>query len=419
MSTLSDLQTRLDEASADYEEFASRGLKLDITRGKPSPEQLDLAADLLTTVTGDDAFTPSGVDTRNYGGLEGISELREIFAPLLKVPADQLLAGGNASLTFMAQALTFALIHGSAVDDRPWGHGPHKLLCPVPGYDRHFTLAESLGFELLSIPMDDQGPVIAEAQRLADDPAVKGMWLVPMYSNPTGITITEQRARELAAMPTAAVDFTLLWDNAYGMHHLREEHPDNLDILSLCAEAGNPERAWIFASTSKITHAGAGVSFFGGGPATVDWMVSNLGKVAIGPDKINQLRHLRFFSDSAGVEAHMRKHAEIIAPKFDAVLSALEKGLGPDSLARWTRPDGGYFITLTTMEGIADRVVKLAAEAGVKLTPAGATHPYGLDPSNSIIRIAPTMPSLEEVELAAQGLVACVRLASYEKLVAG
>jgi DNA-binding transcriptional MocR family regulator len=222
----------------------------------------------------------------------------------------------------------------------------------VPGYDRHFTLAESLGFELLSIPMDDQGPVIAEAQRLADDPAVKGMWLVPMYSNPTGITITEQRARELAAMPTAAVDFTLLWDNAYGMHHLREEHPDNLDILSLCAEAGNPERAWIFASTSKITHAGAGVSFFGGGPATVDWMVSNLGKVAIGPDKINQLRHLRFFSDSAGVEAHMRKHAEIIAPKFDAVLSALEKGLGPDSprsvdAARWrllhhADDDGGH-----------------------------------------------------------------------------
>ncbi|UVI37814.1 aminotransferase [Brevibacterium spongiae] len=419
MSSLSDLQSRLDEASAAYEEFASRGLKLDITRGKPAPAQLDLAADLLTTVSGDDVFTPSGVDTRNYGGAEGLIELREIFAPLLKVPAAQLLAGGNASLTFMTQALTFALLHGTAVDDRPWGLGPHKLLCPVPGYDRHFTLAESLGFELLSIPMDDEGPDVAAAQRLAEDPAVKGMWIVPMYSNPTGITITDRRARELAQMPAAAPDFTLLWDNAYALHHLREDHPDNLDILSLCAEAGHPERAWIFASTSKVTHAGAGVSFFAGGPATVDWMTANLGKVSIGPDKINQLRHLRFFTDSAGVEAHMRKHAEIIAPKFDAVLTALDEGLGSDDLASWTSPEGGYFITLTTMDGIADRVVKLAAEAGVKLTPAGATHPYGLDPNNSIIRIAPTMPTLDEVELAAQGLVACVRLASFEKLMAG
>lgn len=419
MSPNSELQTQLDEASRDYEEFASRGLKLDITRGKPSPEQLDLAGDLLTAVTADDVITPSGVDARNYGGLEGLVELREIFAPLLKIPAEQLLAGGNASLTFMAQALTFATMHGTVADDRPWGEEPRKLLCPVPGYDRHFALAESLGFELLSIPMDEEGPVIAEAQRLAEDASVKGMWLVPMYSNPTGITISLKRAAELAAMPAAASDFTLLWDNAYGVHHLRDEHVENIDILSLCAEAGNPERPWIFASTSKITLAGAGVSFFGGGPLSVDWMKTNLGKISIGPDKVNQLRHVRFFGDSAGVEAHMRKHAEIIAPKFDAVLDALESAFGDSDLARWTRPDGGYFITLTTMEGIADRVVKLAAEAGVKLTPAGATHPYGLDPANNVIRIAPTMPVLEEVELAAQGLVACLKLASYEKLLAG
>lgn len=419
MSPISELQTQLDEASREYEEFASRGLKLDITRGKPSPEQLDLSGDLLTAVTAENAMTPSGVDARNYGGLEGLVELREIFASLLKIPTEQLLAGGNASLTFMAQALTFATMHGTAAGERPWGEGPRKLLCPVPGYDRHFTLAESLGFELLSIPMDEEGPVIAEAQRLAEDPSVKGMWLVPMYSNPTGITISPKRAAELAALPAAAPDFTLLWDNAYGLHHLREEHAENIDILSLCAEAGNPERPWIFASTSKITHAGAGVSFVGGGPLTVDWMTTNLGKISIGPDKINQLRHLRFFADSAGVEAHMRKHAEIIAPKFDAVLDALDRELGDSDLARWTRPDGGYFITLTTMDGIADRVVKLAAEAGVRLTPAGATHPYGLDPANNVIRIAPTMPVLEEVELAAEGLVACLKLASYEKLLAG
>ena len=419
MSPTSELQAELESASGAYEEFASRGLKLDITRGKPASEQLDLSADLLSAVTGDDVMTPSGVDTRNYGGLDGIVELRELFSPLLKVPSDQLLAGGNASLTLMAQALTFALMHGTVGDSRPWGQGPHKLICPVPGYDRHFTLAESLGFELLSIPMDSEGPVVAEAQRLAADESVKGMWLVPMYSNPTGITITEERARELAAMPAAAPDFTLLWDNAYGLHHLREQHPEVLDILSICAEAGHPERPWIFASTSKITHAGAGVSFFGAGPETSGWIRANLSKISIGPDKVNQLRHLRFFSDPAGVEEHMRQHAKIIAPKFDAVLDTLERELGGRDLAQWTEPDGGYFITLTTLEGTADRIVKLAAEAGVKLTPAGATHPYGLDPLNNVIRIAPTMPTVEDVELAAQGLVACVKLASYEKLLAG
>ncbi|HCG56200.1 MULTISPECIES: aminotransferase class I/II-fold pyridoxal phosphate-dependent enzyme [Brevibacterium] len=419
MSHMSELQAELEKASGAYEEFASRGLKLDITRGKPANAQLDLSADLLNAVTGDDVMTPGGVDSRNYGGLDGIVELRELFSPLLKVPSDQLLAGGNASLTLMAQALTFALLHGTVADSRPWGQSPHKLICPVPGYDRHFTLAESLGFELLSIPMDSEGPVVAEAQRLAQDETVKGMWLVPMYSNPTGITITEKRARELAAMPAAAPDFTLLWDNAYGLHHLRDEHPEALDILSICAEAGHPERPWIFASTSKITHAGAGVSFFGAGPETSDWIRANLGKISIGPDKVNQLRHLRFFSDPAGVEEHMRQHAKIIAPKFDAVLNTLERELGGKGLAQWTQPNGGYFITLTTLEDTAERIVKLAAEAGVKLTPAGATHPYGVDPHNNVIRIAPTMPTVEDVELAAQGLVACVKLASYEKLLAG
>ncbi|RBP64732.1 DNA-binding transcriptional MocR family regulator [Brevibacterium sanguinis] len=419
MTPTSDLQEQLDTAAREYEEFAARGLALDITRGKPGSDQLDLSAGLLDAVSGEDVFTPGGVDTRNYGGLEGIDELRALFSPLLKVPTAQLLAGGNASLTLMAQSLTFALLHGTPLDSRPWGAGPHKILCPVPGYDRHFTLAESLGFELLSIPMDEEGPVVAEAARLAEDPSVKAMWLVPMYSNPTGVTISESRARELAAMPAAAADFTLLWDNAYGLHHLREEHPENLDILSICAEEGHPERPWIFASTSKITHAGAGVSFFGAGPETFAWFRANLSAVAIGPDKINQLRHLRFFGDAAGVEAHMRRHAEIIAPKFDAVLSTLESGLGGTGLAQWTEPDGGYFITLTTPEGTADRIVKLAGEAGVKLTPAGATHPYGLDPSNSVIRIAPTMPSLEEVELASTGLVACVKVAALEKLIAG
>lgn len=419
MSSTSDLHADLDAAATAYEEFASRGLALDITRGKPGSEQLDLSGGLLDLVTADDYRTPGGVDSRNYGGIDGLVELRELFSPLLKVPTSQLLAGGNASLTLMGQALTFALLHGTVNDSTPWGQGPHKVICPVPGYDRHFTLAESLGFELLSIEMDEEGPIVAEAQRLAADSSVKGMWLVPMYSNPTGLTISETRARELAAMPAAASDFTLLWDNAYGLHHLHEDHPGVLDILSICAEAGNPERPWIFASTSKITHAGAGVSFYGAGPESIEWFKSNLSKIAIGPDKINQLRHLRFFGDPAGIEAHMRKHAAIIGPKFDAVLSTLERGLGGTELATWTKPEGGYFITLTTLEGTAERIVKLASEAGVKLTPAGATHPYGLDPHGNVIRIAPTMPTLAEVTLAAQGLVACVKLASYEKLIAG
>ncbi|GAA4285569.1 aminotransferase class I/II-fold pyridoxal phosphate-dependent enzyme [Brevibacterium daeguense] len=414
-----ELETQLTDARDAYAKFANRGLLLDITRGKPSPEQLDLSADLLTAVTNDDCISPSGVDVRNYGGLEGLRELREIFGELFRVPVDQILAQGNASLTLMQQALTFALLHGTPELDTPWATHSRRIVCPVPGYDRHFALAEELGFELITVPMDDEGPDVSAVRELvATDPTIKGIWVVPMYSNPTGATISEERARLLLDMPTAAPDFRVLWDNAYGLHHLREPHGQMLDVLALAEEAGNPNRVLQFASTSKITHAGAGVSFIAASPENISWFLKHLGAGSIGPDKINQLRHLRFFGDAAGVVAHMAKHAELIRPKFDAVISTLEAQLAGSGIAGWTNPDGGYFITLTVLPGTADRVVKLAAEAGVKLTPAGATHPYGLDPDNAVIRIAPTMPSLEDVSAAAEGLAACVRLAALEKLLA-
>ena len=405
------MDVSLEQAQADYRAFAARGLNLDITRGKPAPEQLDLSADLLTNVTGDDFTSPSGIDTRNYGGLDGLKELREIFGELYKVPTEQILAQGSSSLTLEYMTLDFAKRYGTPTGG-PWTNA--KILCPVPGYDRHFQLAEALGYELITIRTDDEGPVMDDVRRYVADPDVRAMWLVPMYSNPTGTSISEARARELAEIKAAADDFTLLWDNAYGLHHLSDDNQAPMvDILALCAEAGHPDRPWISASTSKMTFAGAGVAFFASSPAVIEWYRAHMGAAMIGPDKINQLRHLRFFRDADGVREHMRRHAEIIRPKFEAVLTALENGLSSD-IASWTQPNGGYFITLRVPNGTASKVVKYAAEAGVALTPAGSTHPHGLDPNDAYIRIAPTMPSLEDVTAAAEGLVACVRLAAAE-----
>ena len=405
------MDVSLEQAQADYRAFAARGLNLDITRGKPAPEQLDLSAGLLTNVTGDDFTSPSGIDTRNYGGLDGLKELRDIFGELYKVPTEQILAQGSSSLTLEYMTLDFAKRYGTPTGG-PWTNA--KILCPVPGYDRHFQLAEALGYELITIRTDDEGPVMDDVRRYVVDPDVRAMWLVPMYSNPTGTSISEARARELAEIKAAADDFTLLWDNAYGLHHLSDDNQAPMvDILSLCAEAGHPDRPWIYASTSKMTFAGAGVAFFASSPAVIEWYRAHMGAAMIGPDKINQLRHLRFFRDADGVREHMRRHAEIIRPKFEAVLTALENGLSSD-IASWTQPNGGYFITLRVPNGTASKVVKYAAEAGVALTPAGSTHPHGLDPNDAYIRIAPSMPSLEDVAAAAEGLVACVRLAAAE-----
>ncbi|BDZ56954.1 aminotransferase class I/II-fold pyridoxal phosphate-dependent enzyme [Barrientosiimonas endolithica] len=402
-----------------YDRIREQGLTLDLTRGKPSSEQLDLSEELMRLPQGHTAA--DGTDVRNYGGLAGLPELREIFAELLGVEPRQLVAGGNSSLTMMADTLKNLLLHGGVDSERPWLQEEKvTFVCPVPGYDRHFALLESLGIEMVTVPMNADGPDVEAVRRLvADDPSVKGMWLVPTYGNPTGITCSQEVAAELTAMPTAAPDFKILWDNAYALHHLTEDETKSADVLSLASAAGNPHRPVVFASTSKITFAGAGVAFLAGSPETVKWFTGHLGKSSIGPDKVNQLRHAQFFGDADGVRAHMAKHREIIKPKFDAVERILSDDLGDSGVARWTTPEGGYFVSLDVLPGTAGRVVELAKDAGVALTPAGASFPYGQDPDDTNIRLAPTLPPLAEVESAMAVVTTCVLLAAAEKLSAG
>ncbi|MGW4522655.1 aminotransferase class I/II-fold pyridoxal phosphate-dependent enzyme [Amycolatopsis sp. NPDC004378] len=405
----------VDTARRDYAALVDRGLSLDITRGKPSPKQLDLANGLLD-LPGDGTFkAEDGTDVRNYGGLKGLPELRRIFAGALQVPAGQLLAAGNSSLELMHDAVVQALLSPLPGAERRWADEPVvKFLAPVPGYDRHFALTERFGIELVPVAMTAEGPDMDAVETLvAEDPAVKGIWCVPKYSNPTGVTFSDDVVRRLATMTTAASDFRIFWDNAYAVHHLTDDEPALADVLALATEAGNADRVFVFGSTSKITYAGAGVGFFGASEANLDWWVAKIGKRTIGPDKVNQLRHALFLKDEDGVRAHMRKHAEIIGPKFAAVDRILTEELS--DLASWTKPTGGYFVSLTVPEGTAKEVVRLAKEAGVALTPAGATHPHGNDPADAVIRIAPTFPELADVEEAVRALAVCVRLAAAER----
>ncbi|MFI6991219.1 aminotransferase class I/II-fold pyridoxal phosphate-dependent enzyme [Nonomuraea wenchangensis] len=397
-------------AQRDYDALVQRGLSLDLTRGKPSPRQLDLSDDLLKLPTSYRAA--DGTDGRNYGNLQGLAELRELFAPLLQVPAGQLVVGGNASLALMHDTVVHALLSPVPGAERRWVEEPEiTFLCPVPGYDRHFTICERLGIKMVPVPMTADGPDMDVVERLvAGDASVKGMWCVPKYSNPTGAVYSDETVRRLAAMPTAAPDFRIFWDNAYAVHHLTDSPVELADLLALAAEAGNPDRVFVYASTSKVTLAGSGVSFFGSSPANVEWFLRNTAKQSIGPDKINQLRHVEFLRDPAGVEAHMRRHAALIGPKFELVDKVLSERLG--GLASWTSPKGGYFISLEVPH--AAEVVAKAKAAGIALTPAGATHPYGRDPEDRTIRIAPTYPELEELEQAIEGLTVCVRLVAEE-----
>lgn len=404
------------EQQAAYDAVRARGLHLDLTRGKPSPEQLDLSDELLALPKG--ARDGHGVDTRNYGGLEGLQELRELFAELLSVEPEQVVAGGNSSLVMMREVLTDLWLKGGVDSPRPWSQEERvRFVCPVPGYDRHFTLLEWFGIEMVTVPMHQDGPdVDAVARLVADDPQVKGIWVVPTYANPTGSVVTQEVAERLASMPTAAPDFKILWDNAYAFHHLTEQEAKSADILSLASAAGNPHRPIMFASTSKITYAGAGVAFLAGSRETVAWYVGHLGKGAIGPDKLNQLRHLQFFGSAQGVRDHMARHRRIIAPKFAEVERILDERLGGLGIATWTRPAGGYFVSLDVLDGTASRVVELAREAGVSLTPAGSSYPHRNDPDDRNIRLAPTFPQLPEVTAAMEVVATCVLLAAAEKL---
>ncbi|MFP3714003.1 aminotransferase class I/II-fold pyridoxal phosphate-dependent enzyme [Puerhibacterium sp. TATVAM-FAB25] len=409
------LAAALPELRARYEELRSRGLRLDLTRGKPSAEQLDLAEPLLA-LPGEGVHTDAdGTDVRNYGGLLGLPQLRRMFAELLDVPVDQLLALGNASLTLMHDAIAYAMLWGVPGGTEPWSRGPVKFVCPVPGYDRHFALCEAFGIEMVTVPMTPDGPdAEAVAALVAADPTIKGLWAVPTYANPDGAVVAEAVARRLVSMPAAAPDFRIFWDNAYAIHHLTEDEVKTANAIDLAAEAGNPDRVLMFASTSKVSFAGAGVAFFASSPANVAWYTDHLKYQSIGPDKVNQLRHALFFGSAEGVREHMRRHREILAPKFRAVSEILAERLGDQGVASWTEPRGGYFVSLDVVPGTASRVVELAKGAGIALTPAGATFPYGKDPDDRNIRLAPSMPPLDEVRVAMDGVATCVLLAAAE-----
>ncbi|MGV0719457.1 aminotransferase class I/II-fold pyridoxal phosphate-dependent enzyme [Mycolicibacterium elephantis] len=416
-----DLVAQHEQQQRNYAELQAKGLKLDLTRGKPSPEQLDLANGLLDLPgSRPDAFRDGdGTDTRNYGGPHGLPELRAIFGELLGIAVPNLIAGNNSSLELMHDVVVFSMLHGGVDSPRPWGKEPVvKFLCPAPGYDRHFAICETLGIEMITVPMLEDGPDVDLIEELvAADPAIKGMWCVPVYSNPTGVTFSWETVRRLVQMRTAANDFRLMWDNAYAVHTLTHDFERNIDVLGLAETAGNPNRPLVFASTSKITFAGAGVSFFGGSLGNIAWYLQYAGKKSIGPDKVNQLRHLRFFRDADGVRLQMQRHQQLLAPKFAAVLEILEDRLGESKIASWTEPKGGYFISLDVLPGTARRTVALAKDAGIAVTEAGATFPYRKDPEDKNIRIAPTFPSEPELRAAIDGLATCALLAATESLV--
>ena len=406
------------ESQTAYDALLARGLKLDLTRGKPSAAQLDLSNELLELPGAGRYTDAAGVDCRNYGGTQGLTEVREIFAPLLNIPAAQLVAGDNASLSIMHDALVFSLLKGTT-DGPRWVDQPVKFLCPVPGYDRHFALCEAYGIEMVPVDLGPHGPDLDQVRALvADDPSVKGMWVVPTYANPDGAVYSEEVTRALVEMETAAPDFRIFWDNAYAVHHLTDDERPALDVLGLAEAAGHPDRVFVFASSSKITFAGAGVSFFGSSPANVAWYLGHLAVRTIGPDKLNHLRHALYLRDAEGVRRLMRAHREILRPKFDQVSEILTKRLGEHELASWTDPEGGYFISLDVPDGTASRVVALAKQAGIAMTAAGAAFPYGRDPRDRNIRIAPSMPAPADVAAAIDGLATCVLLAATEQRLA-
>jgi DNA-binding transcriptional MocR family regulator len=416
-----DVTTNAQQLQARYDAFKAKGLKLDLTRGKPSPAQLDLSGALLSLPGAKDYLAEDGSDCRNYGGLQGLAEVRRLFSGLMGAAPEQVVAGNNSSLALMHDTIVYALLKGTCDSASPWSRqgstqGEISFLCPVPGYDRHFKICQDYGIRMIPVALREDGPDMDEVERLVSgDASIKGMWCVPKYSNPTGTVYADATVERLAAMKTAAPDFRLYWDDAYAVHHLTDEAIEIANILELCTRHGNPNRAFVFASTSKITLPGAGLALFAASKDNVKWLLERLTPRTIGPDKINQLRHVRFLKNPAGISQLMNQHKALIAPKFQKVLEIFDQQLVNVPGVSWTRPKGGYFISLEVGKGCAARVVALAKEAGVALTPAGATHPYGKDPDDRTIRIAPTFPELAEVAGAAEGVALCVLLAAAEK----
>jgi DNA-binding transcriptional MocR family regulator len=420
MPQASALAILREQITKRHDAFAQLRLDLDLTRGKPSAQQLDLSNGLLQ-LPGAERYLAGNADCRNYGVLQGLPELRSLLAPLFGAAPGQLIIGGNSSLALMHDAIVFALLAGTCDSERPWARQERvAFLCPVPGYDRHFAICERFGIEMISVPLGDDGPDMDRVEELAaSDPAIKGMWCVPKYSNPTGAVYSPEAVERLARLKTAAPDFRVFWDNAYAVHHLSTERIEIADFLEACRRHGHDNRAFIFGSTSKITFAGAGVALFAGSPANVSWYLKAMEKRTIGDDKLNQLRHVQLLRSPEGVLALMERHREILAPKFASVLEILERHLGEPGplgkVASWTRPRGGYFITLTVPRGCAARAVALAGALGIKVTPAGSAHPYRKDPEDAVIRIAPSFPELPEVSRAAEGLALSVLRATVEQ----
>ncbi|MBR1422265.1 MAG: aminotransferase [Ruminococcus sp.] len=418
----SELEQFYKQTKEEYENYKAKGLSLNMARGKPSAEQLDLTEGLLSAVKSNkDCYAEDGTDCRNYGIVDGIAEAKKIFAPMLGVSEKEIMVLGNSSLTIMYDNIAKFMVFGTGNGAEPWGIQARdkklKWLCPVPGYDRHFLITEKFGFEMINIPTDENGPNMDMIEKLvAEDDSIKGVWCVPMYANPTGITFSDEVVRRFAQMKTAANDFRIFWDNAYCIHHLNDTPDKLLNLLEEAKKAGNEDRVLMYGSTSKVTYPGAGVAVFGASEANIAYIRSLMTVQSIGPDKLNQLRHVKFFKTFDGITEHMKKHAALIEPRFKAVLDELDREIAPLGIAKWTKPNGGYFISFDAMKGCAKRICQLCKEAGVILTGAGATFPYGNDPDDSNIRIAPTYPPIEELELAARIFALSVKIAACEKL---
>ena len=414
-----ELQAEKAAVQAKYDELKQRGLKLDMSRGKPGKAQLDMVMDIFDVLKTPEDYMDGGIDVRNYGQLSGIPSAKALFADILGCKTEETFIGGNASLNLMYDVIAKAHTHGLLHSDSPWSQQKGiKFLCPAPGYDRHFKVTESFGVEMITIPMTSEGPDMDKVEEAIKDPLVKGMWCVPKYSNPDGIIYSEAVISRIAHMKPAAKDFLLMWDNAYCVHEFFGDYVPFPDIIGLCREAGNPDMVFEFASTSKITLPGAGVSVMAASEANIAYMSKLMGVQVISYDKVNQLRHARYLKDKAHTLELMKKHAAILGPKFKAVLDALETEIAPLGIANWQHPKGGYFVSLNALPGTAKRTLALCKEAGVVMTGAGATFPYGKDPQDSNIRIAPSLPPVEELEAAVEVFCICLRLAALEKLLA-
>jgi aspartate/methionine/tyrosine aminotransferase len=412
-----ELSALKETLAADLGKYKINGRKLNMTRGVPSNDQLSLCNEMLTCLSPDDYTDCNGVDCRNYGGLDGIPEIKKIFADLLDLTPEEVVIGGNSSLALMFDNIASNMSHGVR-DGQPWqSQGQVKFLCPSPGYDRHFTICSFFHITMIPIAMGSGGPDMDAVEKaVSSDPMIKGVWCVPKYSNPTGVVYSDETIRRFAMLKPAAGDFRIYWDNAYGFHDFGDEKTSILNIIRLCEESGNPNMPLVFASFSKVSFAGASVTCIASSASNCDYIRRRLLAQTIGPDKLNQLRHVRFFKDAAGVMAHMEKHAEILRPKFKLVADTFNRELGGLGVGEWTRPEGGYFISFDSLDGCAKRIVYLSSEAGVTLTPAGATYPNGNDPRDRNIRIAPTCPSFADLEEALNIFCTAVKLASVEKI---